>query len=493
MKKQYILSIDQGTTSSRAILFDKNQQIVGVEQEEVKMFYPHKGWVEQDPNEIWETTYQSIIKLLKNNNVSAKQIAAIGIANQRETTVVWDKKTGEPIYKAIVWQDTRTQKYCSEIKSGAYSNFIYNKTGLYVDSYFSATKIKWILDKYDKNRERSKKGELLFGTIDTWLLWKLSEGKFHYTDYTNASRTMLFDIKEKKWSSELLNYFDIPKELLPEVRATSEIYGYTSKTFSECEIPIASMVGDQQSALFGQQCTKTGMVKNTYGTGCFMLMNTGDKIAHSKHGLLTTIAWHKNGKTTYALEGSVFVAGAVIQWLRDEMGLIKDAAESELMANKVKDNNGVYFVPAFTGLGAPYWEGSAQGAITGLTRDSNKNHIVRAALESMAFQTKDVLNAMIVDSQLYLIKLHVDGGAVQNNFLMQFQADILDVEIIRPVIQESTALGAALFAGLATGFYSEEEINQTQNIDRIFKPSMKEKDRQNYYKEWLKAIKKVRN
>ena len=493
MKKQYILSIDQGTTSSRAILFDKNQQIVGVEQEEVKMFYPHKGWVEQDPNEIWETTYQSIFKLLKNNNVSAKQIVAIGIANQRETTVVWDKKTGEPIYKAIVWQDTRTQKYCSEIKSGAYSNFIHNKTGLYVDSYFSATKIKWILDKYDKNRERSKKGELLFGTIDTWLLWKLSEGKFHYTDYTNASRTMLFNIHEKKWSSELLNYFDIPKELLPEVRATSEIYGYTGKTFSEYKIPIASMVGDQQSALFGQQCTKTGMVKNTYGTGCFMLMNTGDKIAHSKHGLLTTIAWHKNGKTTYALEGSVFVAGAVIQWLRDEMGLIKDAAESELMANMVKDNNGVYFVPAFTGLGAPYWEGSAQGAITGLTRDSNKNHIVRAALESMAFQTKDVLNAMIVDSQLYLIKLHVDGGAVQNNFLMQFQADILDVEIIRPVIQESTALGAALFAGLATGFYSEEEINQTRNIDRIFKPSMKEKDRQNYYKEWLKAIKKVRN
>ena len=493
MKKQYILSIDQGTTSSRAILFDKNQQTVGVEQEEVKMFYPHKGWVEQDPNEIWETTYQSIFKLLKNNNVSAKQIVAIGIANQRETTVVWDKKTGEPIYKAIVWQDTRTQKYCSEIKSGAYSNFIHNKTGLYVDSYFSATKIKWILDKYDKNRERSKKGELLFGTIDTWLLWKLSEGKFHYTDYTNASRTMLFNIHEKKWSSELLNYFDIPKELLPEVRATSEIYGYTGKTFSEYKIPIASMVGDQQSALFGQQCTKTGMVKNTYGTGCFMLMNTGDKIAHSKHGLLTTIAWHKNGKTTYALEGSVFVAGAVIQWLRDEMGLIKDAAESELMANMVKDNNGVYFVPAFTGLGAPYWEGSAQGAITGLTRDSNKNHIVRAALESMAFQTKDVLNAMIVDSQLYLIKLHVDGGAVQNNFLMQFQADILDVEIIRPVIQESTALGAALFAGLATGFYSEEEINQTRNIDRIFKPSMKEKDRQNYYKEWLKAIKKVRN
>lgn len=490
--KKYILSIDQGTSSSRAVLFNHKQQIIGIEQKEIKIFYPYKGWVEQDANEIWETTYQSVVRLIKRLGISSEEIAAIGITNQRETTVVWDKKTGEPIHKAIVWQDTRTYKYCNEIKKEAFSEIIKNQTGLFVDSYFSATKVKWILDKYDSNRKRSKKGELLFGTIDTWLLWKLTKGEYHYTDYSNASRTMLFDINKKKWSSDLLDFFDIPKEMLPEVKDTSGIYAYAKGAFAH-KIPIAALVGDQQSALFGQQCTEIGMVKNTYGTGCFMLMNTGKRIVHSKHGLLSTIAWQINNKTTYALEGSVFVAGAVIQWLRDEMGLIKNAAESEAMAKKVNDNNGVYFVPAFTGLGAPYWDGSAQAAIIGLSRDSNKYHIVRAALESMAFQTKDVLNAMIIDSKINLKKIHVDGGAIDNNFLMQFQADILNTDIIRPENKESTSLGAALLAGLAVGFYSEEDMKQNHQIDRVFRAAMKDKERKNLYEAWLNAVERVKS
>jgi len=491
MKKKYIIAIDQGTSSSRAILFDKKQRVIGLEQEGIKIRYPYKGWVEQDPEEIWETTYSTVRKLLENRKISSAEIAAIGITNQRETTVIWDKKTGIPIHKAIVWQDTRTAKYCEKINNSDFAELIKSKTGLVVDSYFSATKIKWLLDKYDADRSKSKKGELLFGTIDTWLLWKLSEGKMHYTDYTNASRTMIFDIHKKKWSDEILDFFDIPKQILPEVKNTSEIYGYTSKNFSEHKIAIASIVGDQQSALFGQQCTEMGMVKNTYGTGCFMLMNTGDKIVNSKHGLLSTIAWSINDKTTYALEGSVFIAGAVIQWLRDEMGLLKNAEESEALATKVKDNNGVYFVPAFTGLGAPYWNGNAQGIITGLTRDSNKNHIIRAALESMAFQTKDVLNAMIIDSNIALTKLHVDGGAVQNNFLMQFQADILNTEILIPQNRESTALGAALFAGLAVGFYTEESIKNNHKIEKIFSSKISNEEREKLYSGWKKAIEKV--
>ena len=491
MTKKYILAIDQGTTSSRAILFDKKQKVIGIEQEEIKLFYPNKGWVEQDSNEIWETTHNSVIKLINKLGISSKEIAAIGITNQRETTVIWNKKTGIPIHNAIVWQDTRTSSYCDKIKNNEFSEIIRSKTGLMVDSYFSATKIKWLLDKYDTDRKYSKSGDLLFGTIDTWLLWKLSEGELHYTDYTNASRTMLFNIHEKKWCSEILEYFQIPENILPEVKNTSEIYGYTNSYFTKTKIPIASIVGDQQAALFGQKCTEIGMVKNTYGTGCFMLMNTGGNIVDSKHGLLSTIAWSINDEITYALEGSVFVAGAVVQWLRDEMGLIKDADESEILAMKVKDNNGVYFVPAFTGLGAPYWNGSAQGAITGLTRDSNKNHIVRAALESMAFQTKDVLNAMIIDSDIKLLKLHVDGGAVQNNFLMQFQADILDSEIIRPKNSESTALGAALFAGLAVGFYTDKEIKENHCIDKVFKSKMNARDRDKYYNEWLEAVEKI--
>jgi len=492
MSEQYILSIDQGTSSSRAILFNHNQDILGIEQKEIKVYYPQKAWVEQDPEEILETTYHAVLKLLNKLHISSQNIAAIGITNQRETTVIWDKNTGQAIHRAIVWQDSRTSVYCNEIKNSKIASLIKKKTGLVVDSYFSATKIKWLLDKYDPERIRAKKGELLFGTIDTWLLWNLTEGKLHDTDYSNASRTMLFDIYKKEWSPELLDYFQIPKEILPQVKDTSQVYGYTNKNFSKYKIPIASLVGDQQAALFGQRCTEPGMVKNTYGTGCFMLMNTGHKIVNSKQGLLSTIAWQINGETTYALEGSVFVAGAVIQWLRDEMGLIKTAAESETMAMKVKDNNGVYFVPAFTGLGAPYWDGAAQGAITGLSRDSNKYHIIRAALESTAFQTKDILNSMMVDSKIELKKIYVDGGAVENNFLMQFQADILDTEIIRPENTESTALGAALLAGMAVGFYSFEEIKQNHRTDRIFKASIKEDQREAAYAGWIRAVERLR-
>lgn len=492
MTQKYILAIDQGTTSSRAILFDKNQNIVGIEQKEIKLYYPYKGWVEQDPIEIWESSYNAVLKLIEKYKISSKEIAAIGITNQRETTIVWDKKTGNPIHKAIVWQDTRTSEYCEIIKNKPIALSIKNKTGLLVDSYFSATKIKWILDKYDKNRERSNNGELLFGTIDTWLLWKLTNGESHNTDYSNAARTLLFDIRKKTWSKELLEYFEIPDILLPEIKDTSGLFASTNNKLFETRIPITSLIGDQQAALFGQQCTEKGMVKNTYGTGCFMLMNTGDAVVESNHGLLSTIAWHINGKTTYALEGSVFMAGAVIQWLRDEMGLIKNAQESEELATSVKDNNGVYFVPAFTGLGAPHWDGNAQGAISGLTRDSNKKHIVRAALESIAYQTKDVLNAMIIDSNIKLKEIYVDGGAVENNLLMQFQADILNTNIIRPENKESTALGAALLAGIAVDFYTLKDIKQNCNVDKVFKSKMDNKLRDKFYSEWLNAIEKVK-
>ncbi|MEN8137407.1 MAG: glycerol kinase GlpK [Bacteroidota bacterium] len=492
-EEKYILSIDQGTTSSRAVLFDKEQNIVCIEQKEIKQYYPFKGWVEQSPEEIWQTSYESALKILEKRKLTSNEIAAIGITNQRETTIVWDKKTGKPLHRAIVWQDTRTAKYCEDIKHSSYFNIIKRKTGLLVDSYFSATKIKWILDKYDKDRERSKKGELLFGTIDTWLLWKLTNGELHYTDYSNASRTMLFDINKKDWSNELLDFFNIPKEILPKIKDTSEVYGYTGKNTFEHRIPVSSLVGDQQAALFGHQCVNEGMVKNTYGTGCFMLMNTGRKVVKSNHGLLSTIAWHFNGQTTYALEGSVFVAGAVIQWLRDQMGLINHSSESEILATKVDDNNGVYFVPAFTGLGAPHWDGSTQGAIIGLTRDSNKYHIVRAALESMAYQTKDVLYSMVTDSNIDLNKIYVDGGAVDNNFLMQFQSDILNADIIRTEKKESTALGSALLAGLAVGYYSKHDISDNKSINKIFKPEIDNKLRTKFYTGWLQAVDRVKN
>jgi len=492
MLREFILSIDQGTSSSRAILFDKKQNVVGIEQEALEVIYPFKGWVEQDPIEIINTVNRTIEKLLTRFNILPNEIAAVGITNQRETTVVWDKKTGKPIHNAIVWQDTRTQEDCLRIKEDGYGGFIKRKTGLVVDSYFSATKLKWILDKYDANRERANNGELLFGTIDSWILWNITNGECHSTDYSNASRTMLFNITEKKWTPELAAYFNIPLEILPKVKDTSGLFAHTSKGFLGYKIPITSMVGDQQSSLFGHHCMEAGMAKNTYGTGCFMLMNTGNQIVDSQYGLISTIAWHINGQTTYALEGSVFIAGAVIQWLRDQMGLIKEAAESEILAKKVKDNNGVYFVPAFTGLGAPYWDGAAQGAIFGLTRDSNKNHIVRAALESMAFQTKDILISMINDSGIKMKELYVDGGAVNNEFLMQFQADILNAKIKRPESKESTSLGAALLAGLAIGFYDINTLNKYEKIAHTFKADMTEVERRRLYKEWKNAVESVK-
>jgi len=487
--KKYILALDQGTTSSRAIIFDDKQNIVASEQEEYMLEYPKKSWVEQNPLNIWDTIYRTTKKVLRNNNISAKDIEAIGITNQRETTIVWDKKTGVPLHNAIVWQDTRTSDYCNSLINEKYSEIIAEKTGLRVDPYFSVTKLKWILDKYDTDRSRSENGELLFGTVDTWLLWKLTNGKEHATDATNASRTMLYDIDKNRWSTTLLKLFDIPKSILPVVKNTSDLYGYTDVDIFETKVPITAMVGDQQSSLYGHKATNTGMLKNTYGTGGFMLMNTGDKRVKSKNGLLTTIAWKINGETTYALEGSVFISGAVIQWLRDELGIIKHASETETMATSIKDNNGVYFVPAFSGLGAPYWDNNALGLVTGICRDTNKNHLVRAALEAIAFQTKDVLNAMIEDSKIDIHKIMVDGGAVANNFLMQFQTDILNIELSRPSNTETTALGAALLAGIYFDFYNLETKNN--NSEKLFTPNINEEERNRLYSGWKQAIKKV--
>ncbi|MBI9034607.1 MAG: glycerol kinase GlpK [Bacteroidales bacterium] len=493
MTEKYILALDQGTSSSRAILFNRNLQLIGIEQEAIRQSYPKKGWVEQNPEDIWQSLYNSAKKLLRKRSLSPGQISSIGITNQRETTIVWNKKTGKPIYPAIVWQDTRTSDYCNTLKEEGYETLIRKKTGLLIDSYFSATKVKWILKNVKGAEDKAKKGELLFGTVDSWILWKLTQGQLHYTDYSNASRTLLFDIEKLQWSEDLLNIFDIPESMLPKAQPTSKIYGHTHPSIFGKEIAIASMVGDQQSALFGQRCLEPGQVKNTYGTGCFMLMNTGNKIIHSNSGLLTTIAWGIDGEINYAIEGSVFIAGAAIQWLRDEMQLIKTAAESEQFAMEVTSSNGLYFVPAFTGLGAPYWDMYARGAIMGLSRDTNYKHIVRATLESLAYQTKDVLDAMTQDSGIKLRTLNVDGGATANNFLMQFQSDILDKEVIRPAITETTALGAALLAGIATGFWTKEEIMQNRQIDRKFKPEMKANERIELYTGWLDAVNRVRS
>lgn len=490
MEKKYILAFDQGTTSSRAIIFNKSGEIIKTAQNEFTQIYPKKGWVEHDPMEIWGTQSGVAREVLETAGISPQEIAAIGITNQRETTVVWDKKTGRPIYNAIVWQCRRTSKFCDELKNRGLTDYIRENTGLVIDAYFSATKIKWILDNVEGAREKAENGELLFGNIDTWIIWNLTRGKVHVTDYSNASRTMIYNIKELKWDERLLKELDIPKSMLPEVKSSSEIYGVTdSHTFGGAEIPIAGIAGDQQAALFGQSCFKTGMAKNTYGTGCFMLLNTGKEMINSKCGLLTTIAWGLDGKVEYALEGSIFVAGAVIQWLRDEMRILGDAKDSEYFAQKVKDNNGVYIVPAFAGLGAPHWDMYARGAIVGLTRDTNKNHIIRASLESIAYQTKDILNAMEEDSGIKLKSLQVDGGAVENNFLMQFQSDILDVEVKRPDTIETTALGAAYLAGLAVGFWKDkEEINNISSLDRTFKPNMDNSTREKLYRGWKKAV-----
>ena len=490
MDRKYIMALDQGTTSSRAILFDKEGNVVATSQKEFTQFYPKVGWVEHNPMEIWGSQSGVMREVLETNSIRPEEVCAIGITNQRETTIVWEKSTGKPVYNAIVWQCRRTSEICDELKEKGYEKLIKDKTGLILDAYFSATKIKWILDNVEGAREKAENGELLFGTVDTWLIWNLTRGKVHVTDYTNAARTMLYNIKELKWDDEILEILDIPKSMLPDVKPSSYIYGHTDEgMLSGAQIPIAGCAGDQQAALFGQTCFEEGSAKNTYGTGCFMLMNTGENIVESKHGLLTTIAWGVDGKVEYALEGSIFIGGASIQWLRDELRVLYDAKQSEFYANSVKDTNGVYVVPAFAGLGAPYWDMYARGAIMGLTRGANRAHLVRATLESIAYQVKDVLNAMQEDSGLKLKDLRVDGGASSNNFLMQFQSDILDVNIDRPKVVETTALGAAYLAGLAVEFYNNrDEIKKSWIIDREFIPNMSDDKRNLLYKGWKKAV-----
>lgn len=492
--KKYILSLDQGTTSSRAILFNKEGLIESVSQKEFPQIYPNPGWVEHDPMVILESVLSVIKDCIYKIGASPLEIAAIGITNQRETTVVWDRYTGKPIYNAIVWQCRRTAAECEVLIKKGLGGIIKEKTGLIVDAYFSATKIKWILDHVEGARERAKKGDLLFGTIDTWLIWHLTNGKTHVTDYSNASRTMLFNIHTLKWDEEILKSLDIPYQMLPEVKPSSFIYGETTSDLLGASVPIAGVAGDQQAALFGQACFSPGMAKNTYGTGCFLLMNTGEKAVTSKHGLLTTIAWGLDGKITYALEGSVFIAGAAIQWLRDELGLIKKASDTEVLASSVPDSNGVYVVPAFVGLGTPYWDPNARGIIAGLTRGVTKAHIVRATLESLAYQTSDVLTAMEEDAGISLHTLKVDGGACVNNFLMQFQSDLLRVQVDRPEVIETTALGAAYLAGLATGYWkNQEDIITNWSVSRSFKPHMEEAVRLKLVSGWKKALSKASN
>lgn len=490
MEKKYILSLDQGTTSSRAILFNQAGEIVDSAQKEFTQIFPKPGWVEHNANEIWGSILAVIAELLSKTEIRPNEIAGIGITNQRETTVVWEKATGHPVYNAIVWQSRQTADICTELKEQGYSEKVREKTGLLIDAYFSGTKVKWILDNVEGAREKAENGELLFGTIDTWLIWKLSGGAAHVTDYSNASRTLMYNIYDLKWDDELLEMLTVPKSMLPEVRPSSEVYGHTVDYhfFGEA-VPISGAAGDQQAALFGQACYEEGMAKNTYGTGCFMLMNTGEKAVKSDHGLLTTLAWGIDGKVEYALEGSIFVAGSAIQWLRDGLRMLKSAQDSEEYATSVSSTEGVYMVPAFVGLGTPYWDSEVRGAIFGLTRGTQKEHFVRATLESLAYQTKDVLTAMEADSGIQLKTLRVDGGAVANNFLMQFQSDILGVPVQRPIINETTALGAAYLAGLAVGFWSgREEIAKQWKVDRTFEVNMDKETQEKLYHGWKKAV-----
>ncbi|MCR9288779.1 MAG: glycerol kinase GlpK [Bacteroidetes bacterium] len=489
--KKYILALDQGTTSSRAILFDKDSNIVAVEQQEFTQNYPKPGWVEHNAKEIWQTQLKVARDVLKNNGVQVSEIAAIGITNQRETTLVWDKYTGEPIHNAIVWQDRRTASICDEMKANGEEEYVRENTGLVVDAYFSGTKVKWLLDNVEGARDKAEKGDLLFGTMDTWLVWKMTGGNVHITDYTNASRTLMYNIRTLEWDTHMLDVLNVPKSLLPEVKASSEVYGHCDASLFGEAIPISGIAGDQQAALFGQACHKVGMAKNTYGTGCFLLMNTGKEAIASKSGLLTTIAWGIDGEVTYALEGSVFIAGAAIQWLRDGLKIIDEAPDSEFFAGKVNGTDGVYVVPAFAGLGAPYWDMYARGAIFGLTRGSTKEHLIRATLDSLAYQTKDVLSAMENDSGVPLSALRVDGGACANNLLMQFQADILGVNVERPNIIETTALGAAYLAGLAVGFWKKSEISESWQLNKTFEPNMDESERNSLYSGWKKAVKRT--
>ncbi len=486
---KYILSFDQGTTSSRAIIFDKQSNIIAVAQKEFTQYFPQPGWVEHDPTEIWSTQLGVATEAIVKAGLTIQDIAAIGITNQRETTVVWNRNTGQPVYNAIVWQDKRTADYCNHLKKAGDDAEILAKTGLVTDAYFSATKVRWILENVAGAREEAAKGNLCFGTIDSWLLWKLTNGKVHATDVSNASRTMMFNIHSLQWDESLLALYDIPLSMLPEVRSSSEIYGYTQQLLTAVEIPIAGIAGDQQSALFGQMCTESGMVKNTYGTGCFMLMNTGNKPMKSANNLLTTIAWKINGEVSYALEGSVFIAGAVVQWLRDGLKLIATSGEVETLAGQVTDNGGVYMVPAFAGLGAPYWNQEAKGLIIGITRGTTDAHVARAAVESIAFQTMDVLKAMEADANIHIKEVRVDGGATINNQLMQFQSDILSTKVIRPKITETTALGAAYLAGLAIGFWSNiEELKQYWQAERIFESVMPDNKVKALQHSWGKAI-----
>ncbi len=486
MQNAYILALDQGTTSSRAILFNHDGNIITTAQKEFTQLYPQPGWVEHDAEEIWSTQFSVMAEVYAKQNITTSQIAGIGITNQRETTIVWDRQTGTPIYNAIVWQDRRTASFCDELKAKGMAAIIRQKTGLIIDAYFSATKLKWILDNVPGAREKAGKGQLAFGTVDSWIIWKLTGGKLHITDVSNASRTMLLNIHTGEWDEELLSIFNIPRNILPEVKASSEKYGVTEHS----NIPIAGIAGDQQSALFGQMCSQPGMVKNTYGTGCFMLMNTGDKAVTSKNNLLTTIAWKINNKTEYALEGSIFIGGAVVQWLRDGLQLIRSAAEIETLAKKFEDTGGVYVVPAFAGLGAPHWNQYARGAMFGITRGTTKEHIARASLESIAYQTTDVLKAMESDSGISIKELRVDGGATINNLLMQFQSDILQVPVIRPKVYETTALGAAYLAGLAVGYWSSvEEIQKQWQVDKTFKPVMPASTVKALMHGWQRAVK----
>ncbi len=487
--KKYILALDQGTTSSRAIVFDHAGKMAGVAQEEFNQIFPQPGWVEHDPMEIWESQLAVLKEALSKSGTKAEDLAAIGITNQRETAVAWDRNTGEPICNAIVWQDRRTASFCDELKSRGMNGLIREKTGLVIDAYFSATKWKWMLENIPGAREKAESGELALGTIDSWLIWKLTDGKVHVTDVTNACRTMLFNIHTLEWDSELLDIFGIPLDVLPDVRSSSEVYGEVSEAIMQSPVPIAGIAGDQQAATFGQMCLSPGSVKNTYGTGCFILCNTGEKPVQSENNLITTIAWQLNGKTIYALEGSIFIAGAVVQWLRDGLGLIKSSSEIEELAESVEDNGGVYFVPAFTGLGAPYWDPYARGMIAGLTRGVSSGHIARAALESIAFQVKDVMSAMEQDAGIKIGELKVDGGAVVNNLLMQFQADLIGIPVIRPETTETTALGAAYLAGLAVGFWQGiEEIESQWKAERTFTSAINKAEQDKLMSGWAKAV-----
>ncbi len=488
---KYIIALDQGTTSSRAVLFKEDGQIAGIAQQEFRQIFPQSGWVEHDANEILSTQLTVLDKVIRDNKVDASSIAAIGITNQRETAVVWDRATGQPVYNAIVWQDKRTASICEDLKKRGLEDYVKQHTGLVIDSYFSATKIKWILDNVPEAKEKASRGELAFGTIDTWLIWNMTQRKNHVTDYTNASRTMIFDIRELTWDKKLLKELAIPESLLPEVKPSASHFG--NYILNGKEIAITGVAGDQQAALFGQACFEPGMAKNTYGTGCFMLMNTGSKIQQSKNGLITTIAWGIDNKVEYALEGSVFIAGAAVQWLRDSLHLIDHSKDSEYFAMKALGSNEVYVVPAFAGLGAPYWDMYARGAIFGLTRDTGKDHIIKATLESLAYQTKDILNAMQEDAGIKLASLKVDGGACANNILMQFQADILGTPVERPEVIESTAMGAAYLAGIQIGLWKKEDIIRNRKIQKCFTPQMEEAIRVKLYDGWKKAVKRSMN